>query len=515
MSKRKHESSDLIILDDDSSSTSSSEVIIETHEKPSCKYGSKCYRKNSEHINQFYHPKQISLSKEALSLKEQNSSGSKKFKVVPAPKQNLIFLTKVHDVPHASEINSTYSLSLKDILEKDKQGFVASAQFNYLHDLEWLLEQYPEENRDKPLTIIHGNSKRTELDLLAEAYSNITLVKAKIESPYGTHHTKMMFLLYKTGLKIVVHTSNLIEADWSQKTQGIWISTLFPKISSESKKPQIAYDSKTKFKNYLLTYLEHYRDEKLNYWMQVIKSHDMTTANVFLIGSCPGRFPSSKKIFGHVRLRKVLSDYLKISSPVEQPDQLVCQFSSIGSLGPSEDKWLCKEFSQSLSSCNNSMSSIITKPILIYPSVEDVFRSFEGPLAGGSLPYSKSVAIKQPYLNNFFHRWRADKTARTRASPHIKTFARYSNDFKKLYWFLLTSANLSKAAWGSFEKNESQYHILSYEIGVLFIPSILNEERDFFDLNGSEPEFLVPYDLPPTKFADKDKPWLVDYLLNI
>lgn len=121
-----------------------------------------------------------------------------------------------------------------------------------------------------------------------------------------------------------------------------------------------------------------------------------------MIGSCPGRFPSSKKIFGHIRLRKILGDYLKISSSGEKPDQLICQFSSIGSLGPSEDKWLCKEFSQSLSSCNNQTSPKLAKPILIYPSVEDVFKSFEGPLAGGSLPYSKSVSIKQPYLRNFF-----------------------------------------------------------------------------------------------------------------
>ena len=34
--------------------------------------------------------------------------------------------------------------------------------------------------------------------------------------------------------------------------------------------------------------------------------------------------------------------------------------------------------------------------------------------------------------------WKADRVDRTRASPHIKTFARYSYDFKKLYWFLLT-----------------------------------------------------------------------------
>lgn len=32
------------------------------------------------------------------------------------------------------------------------------------------------------------------------------------------------------------------------------------------------------------------------------------------------------------------------------------------------------------------------------------------------------------------------------------------------------SANLSKAAWGSMEKQNSQLMIRSYEIGVLFLP---------------------------------------------
>lgn len=29
-----------------------------------------------------------------------------------------------------------------------------------------------------------------------------------------------MFLLYKEGFRIVIHTSNIVESDWAQKTQG-------------------------------------------------------------------------------------------------------------------------------------------------------------------------------------------------------------------------------------------------------------------------------------------------------
>ena len=75
--------------------------------------------------------------------------------------------------------------------------------------------------------------------------------------------------------------------------------------------------------------------------------------------------------------------------------------------------------------------------------------------------------------SNKSSKWSADSTKRTRASPHIKTYARYSSDYSKLYWFLLTSSNLSKAAWGNYEKKEAQFYIKSFEIGVLFLPQFV------------------------------------------
>lgn len=36
---------------------------------------------------------------------------------------------------------------------------------------------------------------------------------------------------------------------------------------------------------------------------------------------------------------------------------------------------------------------------------------------------------------------------------------------------ILRSANLSKAAWGALEKNNTQIMVRSYELGVLYVPS--------------------------------------------
>jgi len=56
--------------------------------------------------------------------------------------------------------------------------------------------------------------------------------------------------------------------------------------------------------------------------------------------------------------------------------------------------------------------------------------------------------------------------------PHIKTYARLSPHADQLGWFILTSANLSKAAWGKLNKNQDRLTIMSWEAGILFIPQL-------------------------------------------
>ena len=102
----------------------------------------------------------------------------------------------------------------------NKNEFVSSAQFNYMIDLPWLIEQYPSSLRHKPLTIVHDPKRTLDHDSLQSTSTNIESIRAKLDSPWGTHHTKMMLLLYTTGMRVVVHTANLIVDDWHQKTQG-------------------------------------------------------------------------------------------------------------------------------------------------------------------------------------------------------------------------------------------------------------------------------------------------------
>ncbi|KAJ8309162.1 hypothetical protein KUTeg_014036 [Tegillarca granosa] len=497
-----------------------------------CKFGSKCYRKNPSHFEEFSHPDDESRPSTSKGSSDVTPPPKKKMRTDPGSSRSprlkykspadvykeaqplSFFLTKVSGIP--DEFNTSYAMDLKDILSPTMGNLTASCQFNYMFEIPWIMKQYPEPFRSKPLLVVHGFQGPNKAALQAEAaqYTNIKFCQARLEMAYGTHHTKMMLLLYDDGMRVVIHTSNLIERDWFQKTQGMWISPLFPKLKPTGSKT--SGDSPTRFKHDLLEYIASYKAYQLKEWQEHVSNHDMSSARVFIIGSSPGRHIGEKKhSYGHMKLRKVLNEN---GPPKDQCKSwpVIGQFSSIGSLGPDKQKWLCAEFLQSLATVKGS-SSIPLSSInfqLIFPTKDNVRTSLEGYSAGASIPYSIHVAKKQQYLHTFFHHWKSNFRGRNRAMPHIKTYGRPSPSSKEMAWFLVTSANLSKAAWGGLEKNGSQLMIRSYEIGVLFTPKCFGIKEMFSVTNNmyeiDKNTLPLPWDLPLKPYVKGDKPWIWD-----
>ncbi|KAE9421017.1 hypothetical protein Angca_002174, partial [Angiostrongylus cantonensis] len=216
----------------------------------------------------------------------------------------------------------------------------------------------------------------------------------------------------------------------------------------------------SKFTEDLCAYLSEYRLPDVDFWMDRIRYCDFSSVSDRLVFSVPGIHKADRLYkFGHPSLARLLCD-----RPIPNPDVrrlFLVQCSSIGSLGAKSDTWLRPQFSRSLQGDQASCSSRL---FLIYPCVEDVRSSLEGYSAGGSLPYQKSTAERQPWLRDIMCKWRSERWGRSRAMPHVK-------------------------------KDRTQLMVRSYELGVLITDSS---------------RLKLPYDYPAMKYSSTDEPWLCD-----
>lgn len=283
---------------------------------------------------------------------------------------------------------------------------------------------------------------------------------------------------------------------------GLWISDRLEPLSNLMDYADT--DSETKFRADLMSYLYSYKIADLQPWISRIRVTDFSSINVFLITSVPGMHYGSS--YGLARVSSLLS---KHSAKIDRTSPIVAQCSTMGNM----QKWLTQDFIRSFR-CHSRMNVEADPQFkLIYPTFENVLNSFDGLMGAGCLLYGKELHEKQLWLLNYMYQWRADCRFRTKAMPHIKTYARWLDN--KLYWFILTSANLSKSAWGSYHhKNKRQLRLNNYEAGVLFLPKFVSE-TEYFSMDETDRTTTVfpsLYDILLTKYDAYDVPFLKEFL---
>lgn len=117
------------------------------------------------------------------------------------------------------------------------------------------------------------------------------------------------------------------------------------------------------------------------------------------------------------------------------------------------------------------------------------------------------------------------EAGRKRAAPHIKTYIRYND--QSIDWALVTSANLSKQAWGEAAASSGEMRISSWEIGVMVWPSLFAEDAVMvgaFQSDAPTPEddaktgaivgLRIPYNLPLQPYGKDEKPWVASAEYN-
>lgn len=238
--------------------------------------------------------------------------------------------------------------------------------------------------------------------------------------------------------------------------------------------------------------------------------------NVFLITSIPGTHANTNgqgHPHGHGRVAHLLERH---STEIDVSSPIVAQCSSIGNFGANLNQWLTTDIVNSFRRNPQSVGSTISwrdsqpEIRIVYPTMRNVQNCYGGVPGADCLPYRRQAHEGQLWLKNHLYQWRADCRHRSRAVPHIKTYCRWSEN--KLFWFMLTSANLSKGAFGTLNVravSNPSLRITNYEAGVLFLPKFVTKTNHFSmdDADGVTPKFPSLYDIPLTPYGANDEPF--------
>ncbi|KAF1834030.1 phospholipase D/nuclease [Decorospora gaudefroyi] len=511
-----------------------------------------------------------------------------------------IQLTRIHGLDSGQNVDAV-SLGelLSDPLIKECWNF------NFLFDLEFVMQHFDRDVREMiKVKIVHGFWKRNDGNRIAlleaaEQYPNIELLSAYIPDPFGTHHSKMLILFrHDDTAQVIIHTANMIARDWTNMTQAVWASPRLPLLPQAPTSPPETtkvhpIGSGDRFQVDLFHYLDAY-EKRLKPLTEQLKNYDFSSIRAAFIGCTPSRqkpsdaSPSSVTSFGWLGLREILSCVPASNIINEAPPHVIIQISSIATLGPtptwlSHFKSVLARYATSSTAVAEKLPTPITKastffakrepnsapkkpPIpkfnIIFPTAEEIRTSLDGYKSGNSIHWrlqsaqqQKQLEYMHPLLCHFKHpspvssnRISRQEAHRGSAAPHIKTYIRFSNEaHKTIDWAMVTSANLSKQAWGDVVNKKEEIWIQSWETGVVVWPALFDDGAEQVtmvpvfgkDLPGPEdvpdakPEkktememetgtgteeqakanpktavgFRMPYDLPLRPYEADEKPW--------
>lgn len=371
------------------------------------------------------------------------------------------YLTSVY--PSSAEPDVTQSLSISDIISSFNPSSTSSSSnsnnhndvnyvclINYMVDPDWLFTACPL-LQSVPVLLLHGH-RGMEIGPRSNVISSIVDMG---EERYGTHHSKMMIVFYNSGVRIAIGTANLIEVDWTIKTQGFYVqdfplkNTTQTASSSSSSSSQInsapasipntlkaESENDFSFEKDLIGYLRCVRllspiaqrmlAERV---IARLSLYDYHTAEVVLIPSVPGRHAVSRPLeginrWGHMKLRDSLLHHkffvgsqgrqnkiTQSTNPNPNPSSLSSinrvstgTKNSCGEESRNDESVLVMQASSiSTMGKNDGFASELaasmdstgpnTKIRLLWPTVKTVRQSLGGYQSGTSLPCSSKVII--------------------------------------------------------------------------------------------------------------------------
>lgn len=319
-----------------------------------------------------------------------------------------------------------------------------------------------------------GAVSRWANSTLGSERARVHLVCPPLPDQYGSHHAKFLLLFSKTGVRVVIHTANALYHDVRDMTQGVW-SQDFPRRRGAP----AAEGGACQFGRALVAYLREALRETprlelrraggppIAFSAESLLAYDFSGAEAHLLASVPGRHTgASLPLWGLAQLSALLraepaaaaprGRSAPLSSEVCGQDEILLQFSSFSSVGAKAKFW--HEMVGALST-QPATSGLPARPLrahVVWPTEEEVRGCHLGYGGGGSLPAQRANVEKvsrseEPALRGSLCTWTSPSGAhslgRGRFTAHLKSYLRFDPDSRRVAWLVLTSANLSMAAW--------------------------------------------------------------------
>lgn len=440
-----------------------------------------------------------------------------------ASKRSPLRLTRVTSLPDSENHNT---VTLGDLI--GHEDLIEMYQFNYMISLSYVMGHVNPKVRSKIKAhfVFGRRPKDAPLESLMEeerqslSYPDtVTLEPIVLKSDFATHHTKLMVLIFHDKAsntkqaQVVIHTANLIPFDWGDMTQGVWKSPRLRAKEGKNEEPE--------FKTDFIDYIKAYRKPKLTELAKFLSSIDFgPVKGVEFIGSVPGNYypgkPNYRK-WGVLKLHRHIEQLEK--SLKDSPGDIIMQVSSIATLGPPSSYFepilLAALRGEEI---HGKKSNAKTTARILFPTVDNIQQSLNGYDSGSSIHFNSETPKQASLLNELkpmLCKWKGIKSGRDRAAPHIKTYTRTiteENGQTKLGWIVLTSANMSKQAWGIVAKAKKNLWVQSWEAGVLIHPQEDEElipcyKSDTSGKDGNIQNIRMPFDLPPTIYSSSDTIW--------
>jgi hypothetical protein len=314
------------------------------------------------------------------------------------------------------------------------------------------------------------------------------------------HHAKGFILFCRDKVRVIVSTANLSSGDCFGPLSNAWWYQDFPLKMPGSARDGEAPPPKSEFEYALLMYLESVlasaeddsaaclakMGESKKGLLFELARYDFSGALARLLVSIP-RKPGT----GSAMLKRVMEP-LKDKSALT----LVMQSSSIGSQGNGSD-FITRVLATAMGQPYPEMVSLVW-PLDSYC----VLVHGEWGVHPCSLGVEPAEVAK--LLSNF-KRWIPDKS-RGKTTPHQKTYCGHNpRDPRTLVWCILSSANMSQAAWGGGTSLPS-----NYELGVYFGPGLEATDGKVFvtQASNADNEIVLPlgYQIDAPAYKTDDVP---------